>query len=541
MDAAISNPGTRRAKLIFLALVLALTAAVFHPVGGYAFLNWDDDIYVQNNPHLRDGFSAKSVEWAFTANLTHFSQYAEYWAPITLLTRIADAQLFGINAGPMHWTSVCLHALNAVLLAFALHALTGAWWRSAVVALLFLVHPQNVEPALWLSARKDLVAATFLFLTLLAYARHARNPGRGTYALLLASFVGALMAKPMAVSVPLLLLLLDFWPLNRWKPGNRQANIQLLAEKLPLVVLAALAAWLAVQAQVDVGAMSSYPWGVRISNAIYATATYLRRAVWPDDLCIFYPHTEGTLSTAIIAGCLVTSLVVTALALWQMRKRPVIAFGWLWFLIGLGPVIGLVQVGRQAMADRYFYTTGIGLFVAAVWVAAEWIRKGRTQQQESKIPAVLAVVCVGALAVVTARQVGFWRDSGAAFERAIAVTQRNYIAHGNLGTHYRVTGDLAKSKAHIMESLSINPYQFTAWNNLGSVEVAMGRIPAAIHAYERAVLLDPNSARASFHLGRLLLESGRKAEALPLLKRARELAPNWPEPARVLSEIGEEN
>ena len=526
----MSQPTPNRAKALLVLLVVALAVVMFYPVRGYAFLNWDDDIYLQNNPYLRNGFTATSVDWAFTANLTHFSQYAEYWAPLTLLTRIADAQFFGISPGAMHVTSVCLHALNAFLLALALHALTGAWWRSVVVSLLFLVHPQNMEPALWLSARKDLVAATFLFLTLLAYARYARKPGRGTYSVLLLAFVGALMAKPMAVSVPVLLLLLDFWPLKRWSSSDRAANVRLFAEKLPLVILAGLAAGLAIRAQQDVGAMGSYLWSVRISNAIYATATYLRRAVLPDDLCIFYPHTNGTLSSGMIAACLAVPVALTAIAVWQIRKRPVVGFGWLWFLAGLAPVIGLVQVGRQAMADRYFYTTGIGLFIPAVWLGAELIRSQGVKRA-------IAAIAIVALTAVSVFQVRFWRDSGTAFERAVSVTERNAIAHGSLGSFYFAGGELERAKSHIMTSLSLDPFQFTAWFNLGLLESKFGRAPAAIHAYERAVILDQKSAKAHFNLGRLLAQSGRKEEAVPLLRRASELAPDWAEPAKLLSEL----
>ena len=522
------QPNQPRAKALLILLVAVLGLVIFHPVGGYAFLNWDDDIYLQTNPHLRHGITAESMEWAFTANLTHFSKYAEYWAPITLITRLADAQFFGISPGAMHITSVVLHSLNAVLLAFALHSLTGAWWRSWVVALLFLVHPQNVEPALWLSARKDVVAATFLFLTLLAYARFARAPGRGTYSILLLAFIGALMAKPMAVTVPVLLLLLDVWPLKRWQ--DRATNLRLFAEKLPLFILAGMAAALAVVAQVDVGAMGSHTWSARLTNALYATATYLRRTVWPDDLCIFYPHTDGTLSVALLTGCAALLLALTAFAVSQMRRRPVVAVGWLWFLAGLAPVIGLVQVGRQSMADRYFYTPGIGLFIAVVWLGSTVIRSQAARRG-------LAALAVLLLAGVSAVQVQHWKDSGTAFSRALKVTRYNYIAHGSLATHLFANGSTESAKDHILQSLSIEPLQFTQWNNLGAVESALGRKPAAIHAYERAILLDQKSAKAHFHLGRLLAESGRKDEAIPALQRATKLAPHWPDPANLLREL----
>lgn len=522
----MSQPTPTQQRALFFLLVVGLAVALFFPVGGFRFLNWDDNIYLQDNPHLREVFTAASLEWAFTANLTHFDKTAEYWSPLTLLTRLADAHFFGISPGAMHITSVVLHTLNACLLALALHAFTGAWRRSCVVALLFLVHPQNIEPVLWLSARKDVVAATFFFLTLLAYARYARQPGRGRYAVLLLAFIAALMAKPMAVSVPILLLLLDFWPLRRWQ--DRATNLRLLAEKVPLFILAGLAAGLAVLAQADVGAMGSYPLPARIANALYATATYVRRAVWPSDLCVFYPHTDGALSVGLIASCVAALLVITFLA-W--RARPLAMVGWLWFLAGLAPVIGLVQVGRQAMADRYFYTTGIGLFIAAVWLGAEWVKSRALQRA-------IATAAVVALAVVAHFQVQYWRDSGAAFQRAIAVTERNFMAHGNLGTFYFLQGELDRAKTHFMESLAIDPFQFTAWNNLGAVEAKLNRPAAAIHAYQRAVILDAKSTTAHFILGRLLVNNGRIDEAVPYLQRAAELAPHWPEPKKLLAELG---
>jgi protein O-mannosyl-transferase len=524
----ISEPNQNRSAFPFLLLLFALAAAVFHPVGGYSFLNWDDNIYLQDNPHLRSGFTAESVNWAFTANLTHFSPHAEYWAPLTLLTRIADAHFFGISPGAMHVVSVFIHAMNAALLAFSLHALSGKWGRSAVVALLFLVHPQNLEPSMWLSARKDLVAATFFFLTLWAYAAYVKSRTRRRYGVLLLAFIGALMAKPMAVTVPVILLLLDFWPLNRW--GNRAENIRIFAEKIPLGILAGVAAILAVMAQQDVGAMGSHPISARISNAIYAVAMYLKRAFWPSDLCVFYPHTNGALSAGFIAVCASVTVVITTIAIWLARKKPVVLAGWSWFLIGLLPVIGLVQVGLQSMADRYFYTPGIGLFILAVWLLGDAL-------PSIKLKSIIAGCSIVALAVTSAFQVRFWKDSETAFVRAIEVTHGNYIAHGNLGSHYFVQGRTDLARRQFMESLRLNPYQFSAWNNLGAVELSLKNSSAALDAYARAVALNPRHAIAQFRFGKLLAEMGRNNEAVEALRRAVELAPNWPEPAKLLGEI----
>lgn len=529
-----------RLRWLCLALLLAaLEAAIYHPVRGFAFLNWDDDVYLEQNPWLREGLTGRGIGWAFTANLTGFSKFAEYWSPITLLTRLADAEFFGMNPGAMHVTNVLLHTLNALLLALALRALTGSFWRPAVVAVLFLVHPLNVEPATWLSARKDLVAATFLFLTLLAYARYARRPTRGNYGLLLAAFLGALMSKPMAVSIPVLLVILDYWPLGRWSEakGGRAKMVKLLVEKVPLGLMAGLAALLAVFSQIDVGAMGgtqAYPWSTRTTNAIYALVTYVRRTFWPDDLAIFYPHTNGQLSWFTVGACIAILVAISGVALLLARRHRFIIAGWLWFLTGVAPVLGMVQIGRQAMADRYFYTPGIGLLVAVVWSTyALFGLRGR-----SRLVWVPAGAAVAVFAIMGARQVATWRDSATVFERAVAVTRGNYIAHGNLAAHYFVQRDFARARKHCIESLRIAPLQFTAWNNLGAIESACGREGAAVYAYARAVLLDPKSAKANFHLGELLARRGHVDAGVAMLRRAEELEPRWNAPRAALSTLG---
>ena len=497
------------------------------------------DQYIEGNPWLRGGLTARSIHWAFTANLSGFSKYAEYWSPLTLLSRLADATAFGISPGAMHVVSVVLHTVNALLLAAALHALTRSFWRSATVAVLFLVHPLNVEPAMWLSARKDLLSATFLFLTLLAYAAHARRPTRGSYALLLAAFLGALMSKPMAVSVPVLLMILDYWPLGRWAEarGDPAKAVSLVAEKIPFFILAGPAAVLAVFSQADVGAIGdtgAYPWSARITNALYALATYVRRTFWPDDLAVFYPHTNGGLPGSTVGVCLAVLVAISAVAAVQARRQRYLLAGWLWFLTGVAPVLGLIQIGRQAMADRYFYTPGIGLLVMAVWgVYAVFGLRGKTA-----LVRCMAAGAAAMLALMAAGQVATWRDSGTVFGRAIAVTRGNYIAHGNLAAHFFVQGNFAKAREHCVESLRIAPYQPLAWNNLGAIEAALHNEKAAMFAYERAVVLNPNSAKASFHFGELLARDGNFDAAAAMLRRAEELEPRWDAPRAALAAMG---
>jgi hypothetical protein len=525
--------------LLFALFTAALGVLLFHPARSFGFLNWDDDLYLENNPWLREGLSAKGIGWAFRANLTGYSKFAEYWSPITLLTRLGDAQFFGINAGAMHVTNAVIHTLNAFLLGLALNALTKTFWRPSVVAVLFLVHPLNMEPAAWLSARKDLVAATFLFLTLLAYARYARNSSRGNYALLLAAFVGALMSKPMAVSIPVLLVILDWWPLGRWTEAQRDRAkvLKLIAEKIPLCILAGLAGLLAVFSQVDVGAMggtAAYPWSTRITNALYALATYVRRMFWPDDLALFYPHTNGQLPWLTVGLCIASLVTITAVAVLLAKRQRFLIAGWLWFLSGIAPVLGLVQIGQQAMADRYFYTPGIGLLIAVVWGvhAMSWV------QWRGLSVKLLPAGAAAALALVASRQLATWRDSGTAFTQALAVTQGNFIAHSSLAAHLVMKGDYESAREHCIASLRIVPLQATAWNNLGTIEAALGHNDAALEAYQRSVLLNPTSAKASFRFGELLARTGRTDAAVAMLRRAADLDPRWDAPRAALAAMG---
>jgi tetratricopeptide (TPR) repeat protein len=514
---------------LVVALLVVMAAAIFHPIRKFDFVNFDDDLYLYTNPWLRQGITAKSLEWAFTAQLTHFSQRAEYWSPITLLTRLFDAEFFGINAGPHHVTSAVLHTLNAVLLFFAMRTLTGASYRSAFVAMLFLVHPQNIEPVGWLSARKDIVSGTFFFLILWAYAWYARQPSRLRYALLLLAFCGGCMAKPMVVSVPLILMLLDFWPLRRWpvRGAGRELVLRLIGEKLPLMILAAIIAALAVLSQKEWGAMQSadrMPLGVRMANALVSYATYFRRVFWPNDLAIFYPHPGSALPMWQAGVALLVLIAITAGALLLARQAGYLIVGWLWFGLSLGPVIGLVQIGNQSMADRYMYQAGVGIFVAVVWGFAEMF------ERRQRFAIAIGVVAVLALAIGTSWQLATWQNSVTAFSRALAVTKNNDMAMLNLGSAYYVNGDLPRAHEYFLQSLRLRPKQPKGWNNLAAVMNDLGREKEAMEAYRIAVEMDPNGVKSQFYYARLLLKHGQGEEAEMRLRRVIELEPGWAEP-----------
>jgi tetratricopeptide (TPR) repeat protein len=517
------------------ALIALLAFAIFRQVGGFAFLNFDDDLYLENNPWMRKGITAESLRWAFTANLTEFSIRAEYWSPVTLLTRLADAEIWGMNAGGYHIASAVLHALNALLLFLAVRALTRSSGRSLVVALLFLAHPLAVEPACWLSARKDLVSGGCFFLTLVAYAWFAHRPSWRRYVVAIGAFFLGCMAKPMVVSIPFVLLLLDLWPLRRWSFGNGWRALQpLLIEKVPFVILSAAVAGLAIISQRDWGAMQdagSLPFLLRLENAVLSYGTYLRRVFWPSDLGIYYPHPGATISLAAVIVSAVVLAALTVLA-WRLReRRPEVLVGWLWFGIVLGPVIGLIQIGNQAMADRYMYPAMAGVLIPLVWGCADLLRK------RQRLATAVAAAAILLSAAVSIRQVSYWRDSEAAFTRALAVTEKNDVAHLNLGSAYFVKGNLPAAREHFRQSLTLQPLQKNGWNNLGAVEAALGHDQEAIAAYQVAIRVNPKSAKTAFHLGRLLLKRGDARNAEALIRRAGELEPGWPEPYAELGRL----
>ncbi len=529
--------GSRRWWL-FLLVAAALALAIYGPVRAFEFINFDDDAYLENNPWLKRGFTWQSMEWAFVANLLQFSPHAEYWSPLTLLSRLADAQFFGVNAGAFHVTSACIHFLNALLLCAALFKLTGAWTRSAAVALLFLVHPLNVEPVCWLSARKDLLSATFAFATLLAYAHYAAKPARGRYALLLAAFCGALMAKPMAVTLPLLLMLLDWWPLKRWQTAkSSSARWALLLEKAPLLMLAVGAAVLAVQSQRDWGAIQSeadFPLVTRVNNALVSYVIYLRRIVWPSDLAIYYPHAGSALSIWWGAGAAIILVAATVVFLRMARKSPFILTGWIWFGVALGPVIGLVQIGGQAMADRYAYIPVIGIFVATVWTAADAAKKCRP------IATAAGAIAIAMLALAAARQTLTWRNSETVFERDLAVAPSNYLAFLSLGNVRFMRGEYTQAATFYRKSIAMKPAQPSAWNNLGAVEDAQGNDLAAIEDYRRALQMDPNDRKSLLHLGSLLAKRGDVPAAEQLFRKAAEESGARREPSERLAALFEQ-
>jgi tetratricopeptide (TPR) repeat protein len=483
-------------RIAFPVILLAAISLLYAPVRQHAFVNYDDPDYVTANSHVRAGLTADSVRWAFT------STHGANWFPLTWLSHMLDVELFGLDSGRHHLTNVFLHAVSSILLYLTLLRMTGARWRAGFVAAAFALHPLRVESVAWVAERKDVLCGLFWMLALLAYARYVERPGRGRYALLALAFCGALLSKPMAVTLPAVLLLLDYWPLRR-RPA--------IGEKLPLFALSAAAAVITLLVQGGGGAVATageLALGSRIANALVSWAVYGIQTLWPAGLAVFYPFRVPAVWEALAA--LAGLLAVTAVA---ARRRELLA-GWLWFLVTLLPVIGLVQVGLQAHADRYTYLPSIGLAIVLAWAAPA----GRVSV------AVGAAVCL-AWSAVAWRQLGTWRDSTTLFTRALAVTERNYVAHNNLGVALRDSGQSDAARRHFQAAIEIRPAYADARSNLGESLLRAGRLDEAERHIRTAVELLPDLAEARVNLGAVLSRRGQADAAAAEYRRALALNP----------------
>jgi Tfp pilus assembly protein PilF len=574
-------------------LLVAIALVAFAPVFSYGLVDYDDIAYITDNSNVRAGLTLSGIRWAFTTG------YMANWHPLTWLSHMVDVQLFGENAGAYHAVNLLLHVLNTLLLFAVLRRTTGSLERSALVAALFAVHPMHVESVAWVAERKDVLSTFFWLLTTWAYVAWVARPRRRTYALVVAAFALGLLAKPMLVTLPCVLLLLDAWPLRRpLRPA-------LLREKLPLFAMALASSAITVVAQRQGGAvmrLELVPLSVRAANAIVAYAQYLRKLVWPVDLAAMYPMSRDLPDPLILAGSAALLVAVTALALGVVRRHPYVLVGWLWFLGTLVPVIGIVQVGVQAMADRYSYVPFIGLFVSIVWGVAEMT--SRVSAARTPLRVAVAVV-LAACTALSLRQVRYWRSSEVLWTRAMDVTPNNYFAqanlayvlwkqgrsaeaiplfresirirpdfaevHNNLGVALAQRGELREAVAHFREAVRIdppyadaranieatearlrvldsavaasasaaraNPRDVAALNEHGAALAAQGRIDEAAEQFTQALRVDPNQPDLHFNLGAVLLRQGRTTDAAREFEAALRLRPGHREARDALSAI----
>jgi tetratricopeptide (TPR) repeat protein len=528
-ELSTAQVGETASPWLLALLLVAITLLAYWSTLSNGFLNYDDNGYVTQNSHLQPGLTVANISWAFRATIE------ANWHPLTWISHMADIQLFGLHPAGHHATSLLLHALNVVLLFFLLRTATGFLLRSFFVAALFALHPLNVECVAWISERKSLLCTLFLFLALSAYGWYVRKPGIARYVLVTILFALGLASKPMIITLPFALLLLDYWPLNRLPvPAGREGISQffkklwpLALEKLPLLVLSAASAYITVVAQAranTVALTGNFSLYVRVANALWSYLLYLLKAVWPLSLAIFYPHPENTLPLWKPVLGVLAMLVVTYFCLRNLRERHLIA-GWLWYLGCLVPVMGFVQVGRQAMADRYVYTPLIGMFVLLVWWVADhsaaWPRRAEI------LGGTVAMVLIF-FAGLTWRQTGYWKDSFTVFNHALEVTPENFIAENNLGEAYVQTGRPDLAYDHFLRATQQKPRFGLAHYNLGIVLAGQNRQADASREFQAGIEYgqDKSEIASSYHnLGIVMLQENQLADSIKMFSSALQLSP----------------
>jgi tetratricopeptide (TPR) repeat protein len=513
------SPSQPRPLFLGLALCL-LTLAVYRPVLRNGFVNFDDGLYVTGNKHVQAGLTWDSFVWAWQANV------ASNWHPLTMLSHMLDAQLFGLDPQGHHLTSLLLHMAAVWTLFEVLRRMTGAPWRSAAVAALFSIHPLHVESVAWIAERKDVLSGLFFVLTLGAWLRFTRQRTAAAYLLALLAFTLGLLAKSMLVTLPCVLLLLDVWPLGRLDAGGRGQREwrPLLCEKVPFFLLAAVVSGITVYTQErSLAKLEAVSVGRRTGNALLSYAAYLGKTFWPADLAAFYPlRVAIPLWQAAAAAALLAA--VTALVLLRFRRSPWLAVGWLWFAGMLVPVIGILQVGRQGMADRYTYLPSIGLFLALVWEVSE--QAARRRWMRTALPAAFAAA-LALLGVAAQAQAKTWKDSITLFRHALAVTDGNYLAHLNVGVALLREGKTEEAMEEYRRALAIQPNMMEAQAALGTALHKQGRSAEALPHLERAVRLRPDSAQVRHTLAITLEDLGRHRAAIAQLEKAVELSPRF--------------
>jgi protein O-mannosyl-transferase len=500
---------------ICLFLIIA-TLAVFGQTISHEFVSYDDNDYVYENRHVRGGLTLESIAWAFTHD------HSANWHPLTTLSHMLDCSLYGLWAGGHHSTNVLLHAAASVAIFLALRRLTGAVSRSGIVAALFCLHPLHVESVAWISERKDVLSGLFFGLTLWAYAGYAQRPfSRARYASVVALFAMGLLCKPMLVTLPFLLLVLDYWPLGRLrgrtaKDGAGTGAVppaslaRLLVEKLPLMVLAAASCVVTYSVQASAGAMSEVVTPIiRVQTAVLAYVRYLAMMIWPFGLSVTYPRDREPMVAAIAFCGLLLAAITWGAVLWNRRGGRYALAGWIWYAGMLVPVCGLVAIGDQSMADRYTYLPLVGLFLAIVWCGAVWLGEAN-----EKWGLALAFAVIVLYAAVSTKQCGYWHDSERLFRHAVAITPENGKAHSNLGKAILDNqGPRGEAVEQFRKAIEVNPRDYVAHTNLGLLERENGNLPGAIQHYQEAIAAKPNHAMAHNNLAVAYAAMGRMAEA----------------------------
>jgi len=526
-----------RPKIVICIFLMVATFCVYSQVQDHAFINFDDDIHITNNLSVQAGFTSESISWAFT----NFS--AGFWFPVTWFSHILDYQLYGLHAKGHHLTSLFLHIAGALVLFIVLSRVTGKLWQSAFVAAMFAFHPLNVESVAWAAERKNVLSTFFWLLTMWAYIHYAEKPNIKRYSLVFLFVTLGLMSKPMLVTLPFVLFLLDYWPLRRLKFGQERGSnevleknipkkseaLQLVLEKIPLLLLITGLSIITFVAQKSFGAMNyaeNLTFSARLTNATVSYLEYLGKMIWPRGLSILYPHPGNTLAVWKGILCGIALVGITIISIRLIRKAPYFAVGWFWYLGTLVPVIGIVQVGGQAMADRYTYIPLIGIFIIVAWGVPELISKWRYKE---KVLSISVGIIIPTLLVTTWWQVSHWKDSISIFRHTIKVTEKYpnlAIIHNNLGIALFSKQKNEEAISHYKMALKLKPSHAKAHYNLGIVLLADQKNEKSISHYKMALKLNPNFTNAHYNLGIVLLQKGAMKEAVHHFRETVRLRPD---------------
>ena len=504
---------------IFICLGLALIVIVpFYQTSQFSFVIYDDTRFILGNKNIQAGFDQSSFSWAFT------TMSGNNWQPLTWLSLMLDYKMYGRNAGGYHVTNVLMHLVNTLLLFLIFGKMTGRLWPSGFVAALFAVHPLHVESVAWVAERKDVLSAMFWLLTMGVYAYYAASPSLKRYIWVVIAFILGLMAKPMLVTLPVVLLLLDYWPLRRFQGNTFIAGRRLILEKIPLLFLSAIVSAITIYSQGSTGAMKalgSIGLTDRMANAVISYGAYAAKMLWPMNLACLYPY-PAFFPISIMLLSTIFLGAVSFLSFRYIRTAPYLAVGWFWFLGTLVPVIGMIQVGSQAMADRYTYIPLIGLFIVIAWGVPNLLKGNPFYRYFIPVAAGTTILL---LMVMTFNQTGVWKDSRALFEQAIAVTEGNYVAHNNLGSYLMAHNHFAEAAIHFEKVVQMKPDNEYYLNNLGMALYRQNRSDEAMTYYLRAMTVNPRFADSYYNAADVCLSRGRDNEALEYYQKALHLLP----------------
>jgi Flp pilus assembly protein TadD len=516
----------RRFEVAICLFLIVAILLIYYKSIHYDFVNYDDELYVTENIDVRIGLTIQGIIWAFTTS------HAANWHPLTWLSHMLDSELYGLNPMGHRWTNLQIHIANSILLFLFFNWITGALWRSGLVAILFAVHPLHVESVAWIAERKDVLCAFFWIMSMWAYAGYVLHPNKKYYVLLIIFFVLGLMAKPMIVTLPFVLLLLDFWPLSRFQtkedkfrmPGI-QTVVKLVLEKIPLFILSAgscVVTFFVQQHGGTVASIEALPFNVRVANAFVSYISYIQKMIYPVNLSIFYPQQKWSFVHVLLSGLLLMGFSV--LVVRMSRKFSYMFTGWFWYLGTLVPVIGLVQVGSQSMADRYTYIPLTGLFIIISWGTSDIFAKfpGR-----KSIVTIISSVMLSFFMICSWVQVGYWKNGITLFTHALKVTHNNSVAHCELGHSLDRHGKHDEAIVHYLKALQINPNYVQAHNNLGYNLAGRGKLKDAVYHYNEALRINPNDVKSHNNIGTVMARQGRSKDAVYHFNQALKADPNY--------------